>query len=171
MESIQVSKGTAAVINGYDAITGQINVEYKKPENSDIMSFNQFFSSAGRAESNIDAAIIVSPKWSTLILAHLQHDFMKLNLEMDMNKDHFMDMPAITQYNFFNRWDYFGKHLTFRTGVKYIDETRKSGQIDYDFKNPSTEQEYYGIFTKSKRIEGFTKLGYVFPENQYKSIA
>ncbi|MCK5840331.1 MAG: TonB-dependent receptor, partial [Bacteroidales bacterium] len=30
MESIQVSKGTASVKNGYESITGQINIEYKK---------------------------------------------------------------------------------------------------------------------------------------------
>jgi outer membrane receptor for ferrienterochelin and colicins len=35
MESIQISKGTSAVINGYESITGQINIEYKKPENSE----------------------------------------------------------------------------------------------------------------------------------------
>jgi len=35
MESIQISKGTSSVINGYESITGQINVEYKKPENSE----------------------------------------------------------------------------------------------------------------------------------------
>jgi len=34
IESIQISKGTAAVINGYESITGQINIEYKKPDNS-----------------------------------------------------------------------------------------------------------------------------------------
>ncbi len=32
MESIQISKGAAAVINGYESTTGQINIEYKKPE-------------------------------------------------------------------------------------------------------------------------------------------
>ena len=32
MQSIQVSKGTSSVKNGYEAITGQINVEFKKPQ-------------------------------------------------------------------------------------------------------------------------------------------
>lgn len=171
MESIQVSKGTSAVINGYDAITGQINVEYKKPKTSDIFYLNQFFNSNGRIETNLDASIIVSPKWSTAILTHVQHDFMKLNYELDMNKDNFMDMPAITQLNFFNRWDYFGKNITFRTGVKYIDETRKSGQINYDFNNPSTQQDTYGIFIKSRRGELFSKLGWVNPNKDHQSFA
>ena len=32
MHSIQVSKGTSSVKNGYEAMTGQINVEFKKPQ-------------------------------------------------------------------------------------------------------------------------------------------
>ena len=167
MESIQVSKGTSAVINGYEAVTGQINVEYKKPGNSDKLFVNQFFSSAGKTETNIDGAIKVSPKWNTMVLAHVQADLM----EIDHNNDGFVDMPAITQYNFFNRWDYFGNNITFRTGIKYIDETRKGGQTGYNFKQPSDIQDLYGIYIKSQRVEGFTKLGYVNPDKDYQSIA
>ena len=36
MESIQVSKGTSSVKNGYEALAGQINVEFKKPPTADI---------------------------------------------------------------------------------------------------------------------------------------
>lgn len=32
MQSVQVSKGASSVINGYEATTGQINVEYLKPQ-------------------------------------------------------------------------------------------------------------------------------------------
>ncbi|MBN2788461.1 MAG: carboxypeptidase-like regulatory domain-containing protein, partial [Paludibacteraceae bacterium] len=40
MESIQLSKGAASVINGYESVTGQINVEYLKPSNSDRLGIN-----------------------------------------------------------------------------------------------------------------------------------
>ena len=36
MESIQVSKGTSSVRTGYEALAGQINVEFKKPPTADI---------------------------------------------------------------------------------------------------------------------------------------
>ena len=32
MQSIQVSKGASSVKNGYESTTGQINIEYKKPQ-------------------------------------------------------------------------------------------------------------------------------------------
>ncbi|MDD2636923.1 MAG: TonB-dependent receptor [Bacteroidales bacterium] len=167
MESIQVSKGTSAVLNGYDAITGQINVEYKKPKNADRFYFNQFVSSTGKVENNIDASFIVNPKLSTTIFAHTQFDL----LSIDENKDGFADMPQINQYNFFNRWDYFSKNLTMRFGVKYIDESRKSGQlgsIPSDFSDAYTP---YKIDIKTNRIEAFYKMGYVFPQRQHQSIA
>jgi outer membrane cobalamin receptor len=167
MESIQVSKGTSAVINGYDAVTGQINVEYKKPAKSDLLFFNQFFSSAGKTETNLDAAVKLSPNWSTMIFAHAQYDL----LDIDHNKDGFSDFPKIAQNNFFNRWDYFGNNLTIRFGVKYIDETRKGGQFSHDFNKPNDTLNPYGIYLNSQRVEAFYKMGYVFPEKKYQSLA
>ncbi len=167
MESIQVSKGTSEVINGYDAVTGQINVEYKKPKTADLLYFNQLVSSAGKVESNIDASFILTPKISTTIFAHSQFDVLKI----DDNNDGFIDLPMVNQYLFFNRWDYFGKNTTARFGVKYIDETRKSGQIDHAYGNNLDALNPYGIFIGSKRVEAFYKMGYVFPEKKYNSIA
>ena len=57
MQSIQVSKGTSSVKNGYEAITGQINVEYKKPQTADIVSANLYGNSMGRIETNSDASV------------------------------------------------------------------------------------------------------------------
>ena len=47
MQSIQVSKGSSSVKNGYESITGQINVEFKKPQlpDADWVSANLFASS------------------------------------------------------------------------------------------------------------------------------
>lgn len=166
MESIQVSKGTSTVINGYDAITGQINIEYKKPKTADVLYFNQFFSSAGKSETNLDGSIILSPKWSTMIFAHTQTDL----FEVDENKDGFMDMPKMQQNILFNRWDYFGKDLTIRTGIQYIDENRKGGQTT-DVFNASEVLNPYKIFIGTKRFQAFYKMGYVFPEKSYQSLS
>jgi len=167
MESIQVSKGTSAVINGYDAITGQINVEYKKPKKSDLLFFNQLVSSSGKVENNLDMSYIISPKWSTMVLAHTQFDV----LSIDENKDSFSDMPQINQYNFFNRWDYHGKDMTIRFGVKYLDELRKSGQLSLLPDEYDVSYTPYKIEVGTKRLEAFYKMGYVFPKKKYQSLA
>ena len=46
MDGISVSKGVGTVVNGYEAITGQIDVEYKKPIGEGTASGNVFDSSA-----------------------------------------------------------------------------------------------------------------------------
>ena len=62
MQSIQVSKGSSSVKNGYESITGQINVEFKKPQlpEADWVSANLFASSTGRYEANADASALAS---------------------------------------------------------------------------------------------------------------
>jgi len=47
MESIQISKGTASVANGYESITGQINIEYKKPWNEEKFYTNLYSNNEG----------------------------------------------------------------------------------------------------------------------------
>ena len=71
MQSIQVSKGTSSVKNGYEAITGQINVEFKKPQlpEADWVSANLFASTTNRYEANADATLKLSKRWSTSLLA------------------------------------------------------------------------------------------------------
>ena len=48
MKSIQVSKGASSVRNGYEGITGQIDVEYLKPEDEPGMTLNLYGNSDGR---------------------------------------------------------------------------------------------------------------------------
>lgn len=166
MESIQISKGAASVINGYDAITGQINVEYKKPLTSEKFFFNQFASTSGMLESNVNASLILNDKWSTMAFGHVGYGL----LEMDHNNNGFMDEPRIAKHILFNRWDYFNNNFTVRFGVKYIDETRKSGQIGHVY-NDITPDNLYGIFINTERLDAFLKTGYTFPGKEYQSIA
>ena len=42
MKSIMVSKGASSVRNGYESITGQINVEYLKPEDDEGATINLY---------------------------------------------------------------------------------------------------------------------------------
>ena len=48
MKSIQVSKGAASVKNGYEGITGQINVEYVKPEDETGGTVNLYTDTDGK---------------------------------------------------------------------------------------------------------------------------
>lgn len=165
MSSIQVSKGTSTVLNGYEGLTGQINVEYKKPVTAEKFFVNLFGSSAGRAESNVHGSIHINDKWATAILAHYSEDLKS----MDENDDGFRDEPELTQANFINRWNY-NDHNGFTTqfGIKVLDENRLGGQVDFEGDQPSSQ--LYGINIDTRRYEGFGKVGYVF-DDDFTSLA
>lgn len=67
MQSIQVSKGAASVKNGYESVTGQIDVEYKKPKVADPLLVNLFASSTGRYEGNAVGAVELNDRLSTAL--------------------------------------------------------------------------------------------------------
>ena len=94
MESISVSKGVASVSNGYEAITGQINVDFKKPEtNQERLFLNLYGNTMGRGELNLNTRFNVGKKQraSTMLLLSAADQFAK----MDMNKDGFLDVSGV----------------------------------------------------------------------------
>nr|NQU89580.1 carboxypeptidase-like regulatory domain-containing protein [Bacteroidota bacterium] len=157
MESIQVSKGTAAVVNGYESITGQINVEYKKPDHSERIYLNAFGDALGRIEGNMNAAVRLNDKWSTMIYGHASSNQKK----HDRNGDGFLDLPLTTQYNIFHRWKYKSDHLGTQIGFQYIDEDRTGGQVDFNKSDERIITNPYGINIRTKRLQAFWKMGFV----------
>ena len=162
MESIQVSKGTASVINGYEAISGQINVEYKKPQNSEKLYLNLFASDAGRREMNFNAAMNINEHLSTMVLGHFKDD----SQAVDNNGDGFLDMPMVRQYNVINRWNHKKDNYIGQYGLKVINEQRSSGQKAYYEDDISA----YGIGVKTERYEFFTKQGFIFDQRTSESL-
>ncbi len=55
LKSLQVSKGNSSVKNGYEAMTGQINVEYVKPEDEQGATINVYGNTMSKLEANADA--------------------------------------------------------------------------------------------------------------------
>lgn len=164
LESIQISKGTSSVINGYEAVAGQINVEYKKPQASDKLFINAFMNDAGKKEVNLNSSVIINEKLSSMILAHAE-DLSRLN---DNNDDGFLDMPKIRQLNFINRWNYDNMdNYVSQFGIKILDEQRNTGQSSF-FENDNNNN--YGIGINTRRYELFSKSGFIFNRETGKSL-
>lgn len=164
MQSIQVSKGTSSVKNGYEALTGQINVEFKKPQTADQVSANLFASSTNRYEANADASVRLSPRWTTMLLTHYENET-RLH---DSNNDGFADIPQVEQYNFWNRWAYMGDHYVFQAGIKATTENRQSGQVAHSDMNLT---DPYTISIDTDRYEFFTKNAYIFNKEKVTNLA
>lgn len=169
MSAISVSKGAGSVINGYEAIAGQISVDYKKPTTAEKVFVNGYGSSEGMIEFNANTGIILNDKWSTALLVH--GDW--LASELDHNDDGFLDMPKKSQYNLMNRWEYKTDKWNIQFGGKFLDEKRLGGQkgFDKDMRGEFGGDKLYGIGIDSRRYEGFLKLGYLMPQYENTSMA
>ncbi|WP_239059490.1 TonB-dependent receptor [Bacteroides sp. 224] len=166
MESIQVSKGTSSVKNGYEALTGQINVEFKKPQTTeDFVAVNLFASSTNRLEANADAAIKLNNRWSTMLLAHYENE----TKAHDSNNDGFADIPQVEQYNLWNRWVYMGDRYVFQAGIKGMKEERRSGQTSHGTEKALTDP--YKINIETDRYEAFTKNAFILNKEKNTNIA
>ncbi len=167
MESISVSKGSASVINGYQSLTGQINVEYKKPQNSEKLFLNLYTNNAQRYEFNINSSAHLSNNLSTMLLGHVTYNDHKI----DHNNDDFIDLPLVHQYNVFNRWNWEPTDkYTLQVGAKYFVEDRRAGQMGYQHELASNSQEHYGLNVITNRAEVFMKHGYIFNKENETSL-
>lgn len=159
MNGIQISKGVGTVVNGYEAITGQINIDYKKPVATDeVASLNVYGSNTGRIELNATTNIEVGDKVRTSIMLNMAND----TRTMDENNDGFRDEPQAKQLNLFNRWYKHTDFHTFDLVVKTLNERRTGGQTDFD--SDHRDREHYGVFLNTDRVETWMKNGFVFSD-------
>jgi outer membrane cobalamin receptor len=168
MESIQVSKGAASVLNGYESISGQINAEYKKPDSQEKLLLNAFAGTSGRMEFNGTGNIrVYKDKLTTGIFFHAS-DLSKRN---DDNGDGFLDEPLARQVQFMNRWKY-NDHNGFmaQAGFSVLDESRLGGETAFERGMTPLVTNPYGISIGTSRLEGFLKAGWV-SENQMTALA
>ena len=180
MQSIQVSKGTSSVVNGYEATSGQINVELLKPQTQNPLAVNLMVNSELMAEANIMGGWKIPLKEHehhhaegehcdheslyTGILAHYGGGFMA----MDGNHDSFADMPKVQNANLANRWFYKHGDYTFQAFVRGLYDRRRGGQIGH---HTDTLANPYLINLNTWRVEGFLKNGYVYDPESGSSVA
>ena len=174
LNSIQVSKGVASVTAGHEAITGQINLEHRKPTDSERLFVNLYLDDELRPEANITTAFPVSKdgKLTSILLLHGSGDTDVR--KMDHNDDGFRDLPLSTQFNVANKWLYAADNGTqIRWGWKFVQESRLGGMLDYrntsamreamaedwDWTQTGTAMPLYGSHIRNRNANGYFKLG------------
>ena len=162
IESIQITKGTGNVVNGYESMAGLVNLELKKPAEMEKFFANGYLNAFGRAEINLNAGQILSKRWSTGSFAHASGMFG----DMDNNNDGFRDVPKGTNFAILNRWAYQGKKMEAQFGVNgYLDQ-KNGGQTGF---SRSVQDGKYGVQLDSKHLDLFAKTGF-FLRKPYNSI-
>ncbi|MDZ7847966.1 MAG: TonB-dependent receptor [Owenweeksia sp.] len=159
VQSIQLTKGLSSVLNGYESITGQINVELHKPETAPALLLNSFANQGGRMELNVVSALDVSDKLSTAFLLHGSRS----PVVNDVNRDGFADMPTGSQINLNNRWHWKNPDNGWegQMGISAIQSDKIGGQVSYA-KGDNPADSLWGYESHGRRLEVFGKNGYVF---------
>ncbi len=160
LESIQIAKGVSSVVNGVESMTGQINVEHRKPTDEVPLFVNASAMSDGKLDFNLSSSLQMGEKWSTVMLAHISG-----NKPMhDDNGDGFHDAPGTLQLNFANRWLYFAQSgFQLRFGVRALQDSREGGQTESagDWRSA----------INNRMLNGYFKLGVPLSEDNARNIA
>ncbi len=181
MKSISVSKGCSTVKNGYESITGQINIEYLKPQNDPGFTANAYFDSDLKLELNAEGNVHIKEGLTTEIMGHFEDRFGA----HDGNNDGFADMPDIRQINLNNRWQWRAGRYIFHGGLSLINEKSKAGQTHIAAhttpevmttpsslqSNPHLNDAPFLINLYTRRYEGYMKHAYVIDPERNGNIA
>ncbi len=161
LESIQIAKGSSSVINGVECMTGQINMEHRKPTDEKPLFINGAVMSDTKMDLNIASSLQMGYKWSTVILGHVSG-----NIEAhDMNNDGFLDEPKMLQFNLSNRWLYQADNgVQVRFGVRAIQDKRDGGQIQ-------AIQNRWTSDILNRSLNGYLKVGVPLNEDNSQNIA
>jgi len=161
MESIQVSKGAASVINGYESITGQINVAFKKSDSDEKLHLNAYADADGKLEMNANGNIrLYNDQLTTGLFFHAEN----LSNSIDHNHDGFLDHPMTSQVHFLNSWKYHNKKgFMLHGALRYLWDDRLGGQAKGKNGMQGHLADPYTIGMLNRMFEGQFKAGNVWP--------
>ena len=165
VESMQITKGSGSVVNGFESISGQINIELIKPVDYAPIFINVFRSSVGRNEFNFHLNSKINSKFNSILFVHADNN----STIYDTNNDGFLDSPTFKGFNFFNRYQYtdLEKGVVSFLGFKYMKNDKEAGE---DVANLKLERLAWISEINTERFDTNFKLGYVNPNIPYQSI-
>jgi len=166
IQAIDVGKGAGTVVNGYESMTGQINLEFKKPEISERLYLNTYINSFGRLEQNANVTADLGEKWSTALLVHADY----FGNELDGNDDGFMDLPKSRQFNVLNRYKFRNERVATQLGFHFLTDDKAGGQLGFGFDDDASTSTQYGYESQTRHFEFFGKTGLLFPHKPNKGF-
>jgi outer membrane receptor for ferrienterochelin and colicin len=158
VDNIHVSKGANSVVQGFESMVGQINVETKNPDDTDRLFLNGYINSFGERHLNAHVAFKKN-MWSNMTVFHT----VQPAAVIDRDDDRFMDLPQLTRYMVFNRTQYGNeksKGFYGRINVRYLHEERLGGQVNFDPATHLGSTESYGQLVNIGQPDINVRFGY-----------
>jgi len=167
VQGIEITKGIGSVVNGYESMAGQINIDLLKAEKAEKFHLNLYAGDLGRYEANVHAGHQFNKNWSTLLLSHAS----TITGKNDFNDDGFLDVATGYQLSALNRWKYEnpGK-LMAGFGVFANYDERQGGQKSFSNRAENDAGNIFGVGIVTRHLEAFSKTAVGFAAKPYKSI-
>ncbi len=158
INTIFVAKGSNSVLQGFEGMSGQINVIPKSPDDTDKLLLNTYLNSHGIHQFNANYATTSKKGWSNLAAAHISRP----GFRMDVNEDTFLDRPLIERQVIYNKWmsnQDIEKGWLSQIGVRFWNEQRIGGQTDFKASDKGSDS-VYGQLINIQQPELYTKTAY-----------
>jgi len=155
IEEIYVSKGANSVVQGYEGITGQINIIPKSPEKADRVFLNAFVNSFGESQYNANF-MQRKQKYSNFTAVHGTLPA----TEIDGDGDGFQDVAKTKRFSIYNKWIYDNpdnQNFRAQVGARYWTENRIGGQTSYD-PDQQNVTDAYGQNINIDQVDLYTKF-------------
>ncbi|MEN9743421.1 MAG: hypothetical protein RLZZ65_1226 [Bacteroidota bacterium] len=152
LESIQITKGTGSVVNGYESMAGLVNLEFKKPAEMPKLALNIYQNRFGRSELNLQTGTKLSEKWRSGTFIHSSAIYGR----PDHNMDGFLDQANGQLFSVLQRFSYQGKRMEAQLGLEAYADRKNGGQVAYSSSNLSA----YGMLMESQHLSIFSKTGF-----------
>ncbi|MBP6455977.1 MAG: TonB-dependent receptor [Chitinophagaceae bacterium] len=166
VDAIYITKGPGSVTNGFESMTGHIEIALQNPETyKSKLHVNGYINSILRNELNLNFAQKINSNWNTIFMGHGSG----MRTEIDNNKDNFMDVPKYQQFQFSNRWAYSSDKLESKFGINMLRDKKIGGEI-LPSKIWAINPAEFQINISSQRINAFAKTSYSFDRDKGKSI-
>lgn len=172
VENIYVSKGTTSVLQGYESISGQINLETRQPGHTDKLHLNAYINSFGEKHlnANISRPINANGKWHSMLALHM----VQPSSRIDRNDDGFLDLPLLTRYMIYNKWKYRNEKdngFSAQIGLRFVHEQRVGGQNAFSQNRDKGSNSIYGQLVQYNQPEAYAKMWFRFSEKSALAFA
>jgi len=158
VDNIFVAKGANSVLQGFESISGQINVMTKDPGEANKLFINAYVNSFSEKQFNA-IYTIKNTKWSNLTAFNMVQPANRI----DKDGDTFMDIPLLTRYMIMNRWKKGDENeigWSTQCSVRYLQEQRIGGQASFDYKKDKGTTNAYGQAVNIQQPEVWLKTAF-----------
>lgn len=161
VENIYVSKGTNSVLQGFESISGQINVLTSDPDKADRLKSSFYLNQFGEAHLNA-AYAGKSEKHAFVTGIHAVQPAGR----RDRDADGFLDVTRLQRRMAFMNGRWNGDELSGEYGLRVSAENRSSGQYNYDPDKDAGSTTVYGQSIGFYQVDARKRLEYRYRNDQ-----